>query len=349
MSAAKEVVSNDDDSKPDDDDSKPDESKPDVEIPESAQACNELESPYQKLLNAYEASLPRWLSRLGLRGVQIEDAKQEVLFELWQHRHEISHDETEARKELTRIAATVARRHKRQNERHPLCEEADLPDPRNIEAKIAARALWVEAAKGIDEKSRKLIIARQLECRSFVEIAKELGEKPDTIRMRVEVANKKLQKELRRLLGKPKKRNGSSSESAAIIFALTPLDRAVLRTMLEAEEQVPQSTLVSKRRTIASKGSFFSGMPMSVLVGALVMLPAETPNASPPQAEKCFNAPLPAVVVTVEAPVPTVPIPPPPQPIEVPPERQARHAAPLPTVDKATIAALRRLGGQSVR
>jgi DNA-directed RNA polymerase specialized sigma24 family protein len=300
----------------------------------------------EALLDAFGSSLPRLFRRFGVRPSDIDDATQDAHFVLWLKRHAIPTDPTGARDEVFRLVALVARDCFRdaQGRRIVYMHHVDAPSTLDTEEWIASCMLWSKALDSLDKRSRDLIVAHKLDEKTFDAIGAESGEPPDTIRKRFNVAYAKFENEVNRLLGKQRK----PKRSAAIIFGLTPFDRAVLRAVLEAEEQVPPPppTSAVHSTAAASKSATFGGWPIGLLAGTLVMMPGELSSAPQVlQAAKISDVPLRDVVVAA-------PIPAPPPVLEAPvlapenrskslQEKQARRPAPSRKLDKETAASFR--------
>jgi RNA polymerase sigma factor (sigma-70 family) len=239
----------------------------------------------------------------------MRDAVQDACIALWLKHQTIPTPKKEARKEVFAIVAAVAReRYRDAQKKLALEQHVDAPNPQNDEEWIARRLLLLEALEKLDDHSRDLIIARVLEAKTYETIGAELNEKPDTVRKRFDIAREKLKREILRLLGDDNTPTGSSEAFWALMFDFTPFDRALLRAFLEAEQ--PISTAASThnaRHVTATKGGLLSGVPMSVLLGTLVMLPAEMPNKPSVRAAKISDVPLPNLVIGMDAPVPTPP------------------------------------------
>src|SRR5262249_47720133 len=151
-------------------------------------------------------------------------------------------NDREARREIFRRLARIALRAHRHAQRgterfvHP--EDFDPPDPQDVEAWVEARVLLLEALERLDPATQALLVASDLEGRTNAEIAEALGEKEDTIEQRVIRGRARLQAEIDKLLGNPKKRGRRSRAVLPLgLIGLDGFDRAVLRAMLDAEGQ----------------------------------------------------------------------------------------------------------------
>lgn len=266
---------------------------------------------FEALLNAFGTSFSRWMRRFGVPEAELRDAAQDARFALWLKHQTISVDKKKARKEVFAIVAAVARDQYRLMQKKLAIEQRlDAPNQRNDEEWIAQRMLLLEALEKLDDHSQKLIIARLLEEKTYETIGAELDEKPDTIRKRFDIAREKLKSEIIRLLGKNNTQPDFSDAFWSLMLGFTPCDRAILRAFLEIEQQHSTArTLQNGRYAAASKGGLFSGVPISVILGALVMLPAEMPDKPRLRVARISDVPLPNLVIEMATPPPTLPIP----------------------------------------
>jgi DNA-directed RNA polymerase specialized sigma24 family protein len=238
------------------------------------------------------------MRRFGVRPADVEDATQDALTEAWQGLSALPLGQDDARREMLRLAGKVAQRWRREATRLVCVGEWEARDTRNVEEWIAARMLWLEALSRLDEGSRKLLIAYQIDGHTYAEIGAEMREKDDTIRKRVNVADKKLREELDKLLGNDKDRNASSA-AMGVGFALDPFDRAVFRAILDVEEEFglgppPASAVRPKVSTKPWRWQYF---PMGILAVALFLVPGQGSRTEALYAVKMGNIPLPSINV----------------------------------------------------
>lgn len=321
--------------------------------PVAATTPDESGRSFTALLEIFAVLLPRSLRRLGIHGMNLDDAIQEVIVEVWQDRHEISTDTEKARREVFRVALRVADRVRwhaeREQERSVNIDDINLPDPQNVEAWIDARMLILEALHNLDESTRTLIISREFDGCTYAEIGAPMGEEEDTIRKRVTVANEKLAREVGKLLGNRKKRNHSSGAFMALGLAFDPFDRAVFRAILDAETQWTQPPESGVRPVSTPNVAPFSSAPMVVLLGALAMVPAETSGSIPLELAKFGDVRLPDIVFELphNKPGPMTSVATPGTRVVLPRKTPVRPAAAPPKLDQETLTSLRRTGKPS--
>lgn len=305
----------------------------------------------QTLMDAFGKKLPWWLRKMGVHDNEIEDAFQEVFIEVLNELHKIPADSAEAKEELIRLASRVACRRKRAMHRNELhVSDIETHDPINREDWIATRMLWAEAINVLDERAKKLFIAHDIEGRSYASIAAEMGEKEDTIEKRGAKVKARLRAEILRLLGKDAKRNGTPNSSLAFIFGLSAFDRALFRTLFELDEQHSPAPPISSVRPSVPTGWTSSGVSMAVLVGVMLMLPAKPSSSTGALTATMSDLSLPTIVVKTNDAVQgsaldAIPGSTLPKGTAIP---RKTHAAPLPTLDKATRASLPRVTTHSL-
>lgn len=237
------------------------------------------------------------MRRLGVHPADVEDATQEALVEAWQRASTLPLAQDEARHEMFRIAAKIAQRCRRQAARLVCVDALDAADPRDAEAWIAARTLWLTALYRLDEPTRALIISRHIDERTFKDIGAEMGKEEETARQRVKVAEKKLQAELDKLMGRDKDKRGAAAMGVG--FTLDPFDRAVFRAILDVEEEFglappPASTV---RPKVTAKPWPWQCLPTGILAITLFLVPGQGWRTEALYAEKIGNSPLPTVDV----------------------------------------------------
>lgn len=269
-----------------------------IPLPVPATPPNEAGWSFAALLSVFTASLLIWMRRLGVHPADVEDATQEALVEAWQRASTLPMGQDEAQHEMFRIAGKIAQRCRRQAARLVCVDELDAVDPRDTEAWIAARTLWLTALYRLDEPARVLIIARHIDGRTFKDIGVEMGKEEETARQRVKVAEKKLQAELDKLMGRDNK-DKRGAAAMGLGFALDPFDRAVFRAILDVEEEFglappPASTV---RPKVTAKPWPWQTFPMGTLAIALFVVPGQGWRTEALYAEKIGNIPLPTVDV----------------------------------------------------
>jgi RNA polymerase sigma factor (sigma-70 family) len=235
---------------------------------------------------------------LGVHPADVEDATQEALVEAWQRASTLPVGQDEAQHEMFRIAAKMAQRSRRHAARLVCVNELELTDPHDTEAWIAARRLWLTALVRLDEPERLLIISRHIDGRTFKDIGAEMGKEEETARQRVKVAEKKLQAELDKLMGRDDKAKRGAA-AMGLGFTLDPFDRAVFRAILDVEEEFglappPASTV---RPKVAAKPWPWQYFPMGILAITLFLVPGQGWRTEVLYAEKIGSIPLPTVQV----------------------------------------------------
>ncbi|WP_170229946.1 RNA polymerase sigma factor [Polyangium fumosum] len=201
---------------------------------------------FQALCETFAALVPGWLRRCGVRGHELEDAVQESLIAMWQRADEIPSDRGEARRALLRPVARIAlraRRHaQRADARFVQADEAEILDPCDVEVWVEARALVLDALDVLDEGTRALLVAHDLEGCSNAELAKRFGDKEQNIKQRVIRGRQRLQREIESLLkGKSRKTKRNRSRAVMVplgLAGLDPTDRAILCAVLDTERRI---------------------------------------------------------------------------------------------------------------
>lgn len=254
--------------------------------------------------------LPGWLRRSGVRRSDLDDAIQEASLEVLEKLGTASEPEglTEAqlRHELMRIVSNVAlrvrRRLQREGDRHSDIEPMDTLNSRDEEAWVEARALVLSAIEKLDEPTRALIFAHEIEGQTNVEIAARMKLKEDAVEYRVHLAKQRLRSEVEQLeQGRSKVRNGVSVIGCfgLVWQSMVPLDRALIGATHEA---LQKSVWVSGRgrssRSIRLSRITPPSMPTTALMGALVfapMVPANPVTSTVPEVKRISSVELPPV------------------------------------------------------
>jgi RNA polymerase sigma factor (sigma-70 family) len=151
--------------------------------------------------------LPGWLRRCGVQQADIADAVQEALVmalvKLRECPVDVTLDDATARHELMRIVSNVAlrarRRAQRESERYLSIENVEMPTARDEEAWVQARVVVLTALENLDEPTRALIFAHEIEGQTNVEIAATLKVKEDAVEKRVFFAKQRLRTEVENL------------------------------------------------------------------------------------------------------------------------------------------------------
>ena len=259
---------------------------------------------FSALRTAFSASLLHWMRRFRVHPSEVEDAVQDALFEAWRSLATFPADKDKARYEMLRVASRVAQRYRRRAARIEYVEALEVRDSRDVEAWIAARALWLEALLRLDERSRDLLLAYHVDGRTHKQIGADLRKKEDTIRKRVDVAEGKLRKEIEKLLGKEHDRKGLFPASGLVIV-FDPFDRATIRAILDVEDEfgfdVPPPSSI--RPQIATNSWPWQYVPMGLLAVALFLVPGQGWRTEALYAAKMGILPVPVVEVRSDVPL----------------------------------------------
>ncbi len=257
---------------------------------------------FAALRTAYGASLVHWMRRFRVHDSEVEDAVQDALFEVWRDLAAFPADKEKARIEMLRVASRVAQRYRRRAARIVYVDELEARDSRDAETWIAMRVLWLEALFRLDERSRDLLLAYHIDGRTHKQMGADAGEKEDTMRKRVDVAEAKLRKEVKKLLGKDGDRK-SLSLPPGFVVVFDPFDRATIRAILDVEEDFgfevgPASSVRPKVKTNAWPWQF---VPMGALAAVLFLVPGQGWRVEPLFAEKMAKFALPTIEVRSDA------------------------------------------------
>jgi RNA polymerase sigma factor (sigma-70 family) len=255
--------------------------------------------------------LPGWLRRSGVRRSDLDDAVQEASLEVLEKLGTASEPEglTEAqlRHELMRIVSNVAlrvrRRLQREGDRYSNIEPMDTINSRDDEeAWVEARALVLSAIEKLDEPTRALIFAHEIEGRTNVEIATRMNLKEDAVEYRVHLAKQRLRSEVEQLeQGRLKVRNGVSVIGCfgLVWQSMVPLDRALIGATHEAlQNSICVSGRARSSRSIRLSRITPPSMPTTALMGALVfapMVPANPLTSTVPEVKRISSVELPPV------------------------------------------------------
>lgn len=254
--------------------------------------------------------LPSWLRRSGVRRSDLDDAVQEasleVLEKLGAASESVGLTEAQLRHELMRIVSNVAlrvrRRLQREEDRYSNIEPTDTLNSRDEEAWVEARALLLSAIEKLDEPTRALLFAHEIEGRTNVEIAAGMKLKEDAVEYRVHVAKQRLRSEVEQLeQGRLKVRNGVSVIGCfgLVWKSMVPLDRALIGATHEAlRKSVWFSGRGRSSRSIGSSRMTPLSVPTTALMGALVfapMVPANPMMSTVPEVKRISSMGLPPV------------------------------------------------------
>jgi RNA polymerase sigma factor (sigma-70 family) len=236
------------------------------------------------LVTNFTKILPGWLRRCGVRESDVADAAQEALMaalvKLREHPGDVPMDEVGARHELMRIVSNVARRVRRQavrdNERYVNIENVEMSSARDEEVWIEARVTVLMAFENLDEPTRALIFAHEIEGQTNAEIAAKLKQKEDAVEKRVFFAKQRLRAEVEKLEKRRKRSVGRVNHDGAVLFGLgfDLFDRAMFGALYEVLDKRPLLHLLPAKPT---KTSFARPtFPTSVLVGVLAVAPGSS-------------------------------------------------------------------------
>lgn len=238
-----------------------------------------------KIVINFATDLPRWLRRCGVQHAYLADAVQEALKEaLASLNVDPQLDEANAHEQCQRIMWKVAVQARRQlmteNACHTSFESAEAATPRDEEALIETREILLEALENLDEPTRALIYAHDIEGRTNGEIAAALKLKEDAVEKRVVSAKKRLRAEIEHLeRGRIRKHRHEGLLLLGLGF--DPFDRAVFGAMYDAMGKAP--TLVVKPRLEVPRlqNLLKPNLPTTALVGALALTPSSSPSPAP--------------------------------------------------------------------
>lgn len=244
------------------------------------------------LIIKFTKVLPRWLRRCGLTDSEIADAAQDALVaalvKLRENPDGIPMADASARHELMCIVTNVARQVQRQaqkdNDRYQRFGNVEMPSARDEEVWTEARMLVLTALGKLDEPTRALIFAHEIEGQTNVEIAAKLKLKEDAVERRVAVAKQRLRAEIEKLNkvrthGSGRDSRGGPGTEGAFLFGagFDSFDRAVFGALDEVLNRKP---ILSSLLSVLKKQSF--GLPTvstTILMGTLVLAPSSSPAA----------------------------------------------------------------------
>lgn len=224
--------------------------------------------------------LPGWLRRCGVQQAEIADAVQEALMAALVKLREcpdgVALDDAKARHELMRIVSNVALRARRQaqrdNDRYLSIENIEMPSARDEEAWVEARVVVLAALANLDEPTRALIFAHEIEGQTNVEIAAALKLKEDAVEKRVFFAKQRLRTEVEQIeQGWARRRHVDGSVLLAMGF--DSFDRAVFGAVHE---------ILGRKLVLAPPAKMWnfvrSNFPTAVVAGSLAMAPNPFPS-----------------------------------------------------------------------
>ncbi|KPJ78262.1 MAG: hypothetical protein AMJ54_04675 [Deltaproteobacteria bacterium SG8_13] len=169
------------------------------------------EAAFVMLVRRFQARLYGLAYAMTLDREESQDIVQEVFLKAYRHIGTFK-GESKISTWLHRITVNHClnwkRRwfHRRRWQQHPLSEESDqpsavtLPDERTPEARIREKQLrqhYLQALQALPDKARAVYVLKELEGRSYDEIAATLGLNRGTVSSRLHYARKQLQSMLR--------------------------------------------------------------------------------------------------------------------------------------------------------
>ncbi len=253
--------------------------------------------------------LPRWLRKSGVQPMDLADAVQEAhleVLETMRANHPVLWgDEARARHELMRIVSRVAlrarRRIQRANDRYLNVDDVEMVSDRDEQAQVEARVVVLTAIENLDEPTRDLIYAHEVEGQTNVEIAKRLRLKEDAVEKRVFSAKQRLRLEIEQL------ERGIASGMRGAAAALgkdRPDENRVVRGvmvfgfMLDFADPFERALFCAARDVFTAKPVFVPTprqprqprqwhvipphVPTTALMGALAFVPATAPTSDTP-------------------------------------------------------------------
>lgn len=259
--------------------------------------------------------LPRWLRKSGVRSMDLADAVQEAHVEVLEtmraNQPVLWGDEARARHELMRIVSRVAlrarRRIQRSNDRYLNIDDVEMVSDRDEQAQVEARVVMLTAIENLDEPTRDLIYAHEVEGQTNVEIAKRLRLKEDAVEKRVFSAKQRLRLEIEQLErgiasgmhGAAGPRGNDRRDDNRVVRGVM-----VLGFMLDFADPFERALFCAARDVFTAKPVFLPTLrqprewhvipphvPTTALMGALAFVPATAPTSGGPAS---MNAVLPA-------------------------------------------------------
>lgn len=244
----------------------------------------------------------------------VQEAHVEVLETMRANRPVSWGDEARARHELMRIVSRVALRARRQiqrtNDRYLNVDDVEMPSDRDEQAQVEARVVVLMAIENLDEPTRDLIYAHEIEGQTNGEIAKRLQLKEDTVEKRVLGAKQRLRLEIEQL------ERGIASGmrgAAGPLGKESPDENRVVRGvmvlgfMLDFADPFERAYFCAARDVFTAKSVFVPTprqprqprqwhiipphVPTTALMGVLAFVPATAPTSGGPAS---MNAVLPA-------------------------------------------------------
>jgi DNA-directed RNA polymerase specialized sigma24 family protein len=195
---------------------------------------------FDDLYRAYAAELPRWFHRLGLSEEQAKDATQTLWLIVTENIHKIPASEPGTKKELSKIAANIARKAQRDvardNDRYEEANPDELPGCIPNAEQMACASELIKAIDQLDEPNRELFIANKILGYQCPEIAAMTGLKDDTIWIRVWNACA----QIRSMVGQPDERKEKRGVVIAPAEIEIPLEtRAAFCAIWSVEGRMP--------------------------------------------------------------------------------------------------------------
>jgi len=155
-----------------------------------------VEPEYDEMFRAHYGHVVRWLSVLGVRGGDVDDAAQEVFIIAHRRRDQLREDATVTGWLLgisRRVAATARRTRQRAQAREKRATPPEPgPDPETVALRSEAAEILHRFTDSLPEQQRLVFVLYELDGTTAPEIAEMLGVSPNTVHSRIRLVRDKL-------------------------------------------------------------------------------------------------------------------------------------------------------------